>query len=57
MADTTQFDHDQLGHLLSFQRSYSWDRSNVEEYPSDLASAREKDGAYFMSTVVFAQGR
>ena len=65
MADTTQFDHDRLGHLLSdrllqvppFQRSYSWDRSNVEEYLSDLASAREKDSAYFMGTVVFAQDK
>lgn len=62
MADTTQFGHDQLGHLLAdyllevprFQRSYSWDQGNVEEYLADLASARNKDVDYFMGTVVFA---
>ena len=63
MADATQFDHDRLGHLLSdrllrvprFQRSYSWDKSNVEEYLSDLKSARERDNPYFMGTIVFAE--
>ena len=42
MAEATEFDHDQLGHLLAdqllevprFQRSSSWDESNVEEHLS-----------------------
>ncbi len=63
MADQTQFGHDQLGHLLAdyllevprFQRSYAWDTGNVEEYLSDLATARSKDVDYFMGTVVFAR--
>jgi uncharacterized protein with ParB-like and HNH nuclease domain len=62
MADPTQFDHDRLGHLLAdrllevprFQRSYAWDSSNVEEFLTDLKTAREKKGSYFMGTVVFA---
>jgi len=63
MADTTRFGHDQLGHLLAdyllevprFQRSYSWDEGNVEEFLSDLSAARKKDADYFMGTVVFAR--
>lgn len=62
MAETTEFDHDQLGHLLAdhllevprFQRSFSWDESNVDEYLSDLEQARVKKVSYFMGTVVFA---
>lgn len=62
MAETTEFDHDQLGHLLAdhllevprFQRSFSWDESNVDEYLSDLDQARKKNVSYFMGTVVFA---
>lgn len=62
MAEATQFDHDQLGHLLAdhllevprFQRSYSWDQGNVEEYLADLEAARKKAVSYFMGTVVFA---
>jgi hypothetical protein len=62
MAQETEFDHDELGHLLAdhllrvprFQRSYSWDKSNVEEFLSDLAEARRKGVSYFMGTVVFA---
>lgn len=62
MADTTEFTHDQLGHILSdhllevpaFQRSYAWDQGNVEEYLADLDEARSKNVAYFMGTVVFA---
>jgi hypothetical protein len=62
VAEATQFDHDQLGHLLAdhllevprFQRTYSWDEGNVDEYLADLAQARSKDVAYFMGTVVFA---
>ena len=62
MADATQFGHDRLSHLLAdrllqvprFQRSYSWDQSNVEEFLDDLASARRRDSGYFMGTVVFA---
>lgn len=62
MAETTEFDHDQLGHLLAdhllevprFQRSFSWDESNVDEYLSDLEQARMKNVSYFMGTVVFA---
>lgn len=63
MADQTQFGHDQLGHLLAdhllevprFQRSYAWDAGNVDEFLSDLATARAKDVDYFMGTVVFAR--
>lgn len=63
MADTTEFNHDQLGHILAdhlvqvpeFQRSYSWERINVQEYLSDLHRARQKKSAYFMGTLVFAK--
>lgn len=63
MADATQFGHDQLGHILAdyllevprFQRSYSWDSGNVDEYLADLAQARAKNVDYFMGTVVFAR--
>lgn len=63
MAETTEFDHDQLGHILAdhlvevpeFQRSYSWERINVQEYLSDLDRARAKKSAYFMGTIVFAK--
>lgn len=63
MAETTEFDHDQLGHILAdqlvevpeFQRSYSWEQINVQEYLSDLDRAREKKSAYFMGTIVFAK--
>jgi Protein of unknown function DUF262/Protein of unknown function (DUF1524) len=63
MAEATQFDHDRLSHLLAdhllevprFQRSYSWDSGNVDEYLEDLATARERPGSYFMGTVVFAE--
>jgi len=62
MAKETEFDHDELGHLLAdhllrvprFQRSYSWDRRNVEEFLADLAEARRKGVSYFVGTVVFA---
>ena len=62
MAKETEFDHDRLGHLLAdhllrvprFQRSYSWDKGNVEEFLADLAEARHKDVSYFVGTVVFA---
>lgn len=63
MAETTEFAHDQLGHILadhlvevpSFQRSYSWERINVQEYLADLARARDKSLPYFMGTIVFAR--
>lgn len=63
MAETTKFGHDQLGHILAdhllevprFQRSYSWDLGNVEEFLADLEGARTKDVDYFMGTVVFAR--
>lgn len=63
MAETTEFNHDQLGHVLAdhlvevpeFQRSYSWERINVQEYLTDLHRAREKESAYFMGTLVFAK--
>lgn len=63
MAEATEFTHDQLGHILadhlvevpSFQRSYSWERLNTQEYLSDLQRARENDLAYFMGTLVFAR--
>ncbi|ADB76089.1 DUF262 domain-containing protein [Geodermatophilus obscurus] len=62
MADTTQFDHDRISHLLAdrllevpaFQRSYSWDEGNVADFLSDLATARQKQTGYFLGTVVFA---
>jgi len=63
MAEATQFDHDRLSHLLAdrllhvprFQRSYSWEASNVDEYLADLEAARTRDSDYFMGTVVFAE--
>lgn len=63
MAETTKFGHDQLGHILAdhllevprFQRSYSWDSGNVDEFLADLEGARKKDVDYFMGTVVFAR--
>lgn len=63
MAETTKFGHDQLGHILAdhllevprFQRSYSWDSGNVDEFLADLEGARDKDVDYFMGTVVFAR--
>lgn len=63
MAESTEFDHDQLGHILadqlvevpSFQRAYSWDQINVQEYLSDLERARSKKSPYFMGTLVFAK--
>lgn len=62
MADTTQFDHDRISHLLadrllevpSFQRSYSWDEGNVADFLNDLETARKKEIGYFLGTVVFA---
>ncbi|SDY68995.1 Protein of unknown function DUF262, partial [Modestobacter sp. DSM 44400] len=62
MADTTQFDHDRISHLLAdrllevpaFQRSYSWDTGNVSDFLSDLETARKKNTSYFLGTVVFA---
>lgn len=61
MSKHADFDHDHLGHLLvdkrlavpNFQRPYSWDRNNVEEFWEDLQRARES-GAYFMGTIVLA---
>lgn len=63
MAESTEFDHDQLGHILadhlvevpSFQRAYSWEQINVQEYLSDLERARSKKSPYFMGTLVFAK--
>jgi len=63
VAETTEFDHDQLGHILAdqlvevpdFQRGYSWEHFNVQEYLSDLERARSKDSSYFMGTIVFAK--
>lgn len=63
MAESTEFDHDQLGHILadhlvevpSFQRAYSWEQINVQEYLSDLERARSKKSPYFMGTLVFAR--
>lgn len=60
MARETDFDHDQIGHLLAdhlievprFQRRYAWTADNVAEYLSDLAEARVKDRDYFVGTVV-----
>lgn len=63
MAETTEFNHDQFGPILAdhlvevpeFQRSFSWERLNVQEYLTDLHRAREKKSAYFMGTLVFAK--
>lgn len=63
MAESTEFDHDQLGHILAdyllevpvFQRAFSWDPVNVQEYLSDLERARKKKSEYFMGTIVFAK--
>lgn len=63
MAESTEFDHDQLGHILadhlvevpSFQRAYSWEQINVQEYLSDLERARLKKSPYFMGTLLFAK--
>ncbi|MEJ1155424.1 MULTISPECIES: DUF262 domain-containing protein [Microbacterium] len=63
MARETDFDHDQVGHLLAdhlievprFQRRYAWTTDNVGEYLSDLAEARSKDRDYFVGTVVLTQ--
>lgn len=63
MAESTEFNHDQLGHILAdhlvevpeFQRAYSWEATNVQEYLSDLERARSKSSAYFMGTIVFAK--
>lgn len=63
MAETTEFNHDELGHILAdhlvevpeFQRNYSWDQDNVQEYLTDLDGARSKKSSYFMGTLVFAQ--
>lgn len=63
MARETDFDHDQVGHLLAdhlievprFQRRYAWTTDNVEEYLNDLAEARAKDRDYFVGTVVLTQ--
>lgn len=62
MADTTQFDHDRISHLLAdrllevpaFQRSYSWDEGNVNDFLNDLETARKRKTGYFLGTVVFA---
>ncbi|MDH6180161.1 hypothetical protein M2152_000343 [Microbacteriaceae bacterium SG_E_30_P1] len=63
MANDTDFNHDQLGHILGdqllevprFQRAYSWKQENVEEYLADLKAARSRGDAYFMGTAVFAK--
>lgn len=60
MGRETDFDHDQIGHLLAdhlievprFQRRYAWTTDNVREFLSDLAEARAKDRDYFVGTVV-----
>jgi hypothetical protein len=62
LAKETDFDHDQLGHLLAdhllevprYQRSYAWEAENVEEFLDDLAKARAKGVSYFVGTTVFA---
>jgi hypothetical protein len=63
MAESTEFDHDQLGHILAdhlvevpeFQRAYSWEQVNVQEYLDDLSRARKNKSSYFMGTIVFAK--
>lgn len=63
MTRETDFDHDQVGHLLAdhlievprFQRRYAWTTDNVSEYLNDLEEARSKDRDYFVGTVVLTQ--
>lgn len=62
MADPAKFGHDGLGHLLGdnllvvpeFQRRFSWDAENVDEYWSDILKAFKAGASYFMGTVVLA---
>lgn len=62
MADSTQFDHDRIGHLLAdrllevpnFQRSYAWESGHVDDFLADLQEARKADVGYFLGTIVFA---
>lgn len=62
MADPGKFGHDGLGHLLGdkllvvpeFQRRFSWDTENVDEYWTDIFKAYKASSAYFMGTVVLA---
>lgn len=62
MAEATQFGHDRVAHILAdrlltvptFQRSYAWERANVEAFLSDIKKAREQGVDYFLGTVVFA---
>lgn len=60
MADPAQFGHDMLGHLLAdrlmkvprFQRRYSWQADQVQEYWADIERARGVGDDYFMGTIV-----
>ena len=62
MANASEFNHDFVGHLLTdklmavppFQRRYSWQETNVEDYLTDIRKARDRDEDYFMGTIVLA---
>lgn len=63
MADTAQFGHDFLGHLISdtllqipqFQRRFAWRDEHVSDFWDDIARARASQNSYFMGTVVLAE--
>lgn len=63
MARTTEFTHSTLGKLLNdellkvpdFQRTYSWEAENVEEYWNDILGALNRDEDYFLGTVVLSE--
>ena len=63
MAQTTEFNHDTLAHLLhdnklkipKFQRPYAWDEDNVMDYWGDIMRAFDKGRSYFLGTVVLAE--
>ncbi len=40
--------------MPAFQRSYSWDEGNVNDFLNDLETARKRKTGYFLGTVVFA---
>lgn len=62
MADSTQFGHDHLGHLLSdqllvvptFQRRFAWQENHIEEFWTDIERARQSGASYFLGTIVLA---
>jgi len=62
MANPAKFGHDCLGHLLSdrllkvpsFQRRYTWESEDVENFWLDIQRAQASGDSYFMGTIVLA---